>query len=101
MQNQNHKKGQPLDQLVQQISQKMGTDPNKLRASAQKGDVSPVSYTHLDVYKRQPLGSIFDLAGANEKSDNLAGWRLFERGNSAQLAGIFPGRLSRPAAAAL
>ena len=42
MQNQNHRKNEPVEQLVQQISQKMGANPDKLRASAQKGDVSQV-----------------------------------------------------------
>ena len=66
MQNQNHKKGQPLDQLVQQISQKMGTDPNKLRTSAQKGDVSQV-LTGLSQEDAQKVQKILSDKNAQEK----------------------------------
>ena len=66
MQNQNHKKGQPLDQLVQQISQKMGTDPNKLRASAQKGDVSQV-LSGLSQEDAQKVQKILSDKNAQEK----------------------------------
>ena len=66
MQNQNHKKGQPLDQLVQQISQKMGTDPNKLRASAQNGDVSQV-LSGLSQEDAQKVQKILSDKNAQEK----------------------------------
>lgn len=66
MQNQNHKKGQPLDQLVQQISQKMGTDPNKLRTSAQKGDVSQV-LSGLSQEDAQKVQKILSDKNAQEK----------------------------------
>lgn len=66
MQNQNHKKGQPLDQLVQQISQKMGTDPDKLRTSAQKGDVSQV-LSGLSQEDAQKVQKILSDKDAQEK----------------------------------
>lgn len=42
MQNNNHNNNQKLEELLRQLSQKMGTEPDKLRSSAQKGDVSQV-----------------------------------------------------------
>lgn len=65
MQNKNPN-SQKMDQLLRQLSQKLGTNPDQLRSSAQKGDVSQV-ISGLKPEDAQKVQKILNDKSAQEK----------------------------------